>query len=575
MSSTHSSKPFVLADGFRGIRRILPQKNTLTATNITNFRILPNGSLEKRPGYAPILPNCGVVRAYLNTRIDTVPYLYLLCENRVYRHCLSTEQTEILGTVTSHDGEAQFFYHGKSLFLLAAKKLYAIGDAEVTPVFGYVPLIGKDWRNDYLGEPNEPMSLLHNQARISYVLSDPPSIFLRVPYPIESVHSVTVNGEVVPPERYKTDYYFNTVNLLEPVAGDRVCVHLSLLDGRDAERKTLLKSDHHVHFGNADRGRLCFWSNSGSDLLFYSKCVDGEQVAESSKFVPESSELYFPAGQEFRVGDSRYAIRGVSRDRDRLLIFTEGETWMISEIESDKEVYPIRGVNSVIGCLSPRGVVTAGNHTVSSSDRTVYRWLDAEGDSYTAQSISKDIDRFLSHAPYDQLSLCYFSAQDELWVSNYGYSEIWICRLETGDWYRYTGMRAEQLIEMNGRMGFATGTGLYVFDETRKTDLKESGVESAFTASLDADLEDMGSERMKTLSHVILHGDSDGATLSLQFTEITPNDPLTVSLSPEKDGTYPIGRIRLPAHRLLRTSIRLIAQGESRPTVRRFGLYTK
>lgn len=569
------SRPSATIDRFGGLDATPPRGGEMRATAIENFRVHQNGTISKRCGFSPLFRISDPIRAHIRTRIDGIPYLFLLAGNRVFSLSLTGKIFSPSGRISSATGGAHFFYHEGDLFLWATDTLYRVGINSLTSVLGYVPLIGRDWPNDEIGEPYEPVNFLHDQVRISYIMGDPPSIFLCSPYPIKSIHSVTVNGEVVPPERYEQDDHLNTVNLLSGKAGDRITVHLSVNFGYEQERSAFANAGCSIPFGKADGERLCCWSQHSVPFMFTSRRITEEQLSESRLLAPNSVSVYFPVGNQFQIGDGRYFIRGATRDRDRMLVFTEGNTWMVTESDSTTEIFPTSGVNADIGTPSPGGVTRAGKHTVSVGNAAMYRWSDAQSGAYFAERLSDKIAPFLSYSFYNRATVTYYEAEDELWFLDDYFGTVWILRPQTGDWYTFQGIPATELLDLGEYMGFISSDGIYYFNREARADQWKAEDPRPIRALYRADFGDMGSEKVKTLSHLVLRGTPSEAALSVEISEPFSDSFLTTVIRPREEGGYPEGRIRLPHRRLRQGALTLRAEDEGAPVIRRLGLYTQ
>jgi hypothetical protein len=258
-----------------------------------------------------------------------------------------------------------------------------------------------------------------------------------------------------------------------------------------------------------------------------------------------------------------------------MLVFTEGNTWMVSESDSTTELFPTSGVNASIGTPSPGGVTLAGKHTVSIGNAGIYRWSDAQSGAYLSERISEKADFFLPYGFYNRAKVCYYSAEDEIWFLDPFFETIWILRLSTGDWYTFTGIPATELIDLGDRMGFITSDGLYAFDDDYTEDIWQQNDPVPIRARYCADFGDMGTEAKKTLSHLILRGDPKEGALTVQIQEKNADACFCAQITPDENGRYPEGKIRIPHRRLRGGSVTILTEDAGAPTLSQFGLYTQ
>jgi hypothetical protein len=510
--STTKQHPFsVKLDGFDGITSAPPRSDRPVTTDIANFRLREDGSLESRDCYYPLNREPISCSAHIVTHVDEKLTVFLLSGFTVYRLDVPTETLSAIGYVKPAMGQGHFFYNQGTLYLLSAKELYVVEPDRVRSVLGYIPLLGKDWPNNVEGPRHEPMSLLHNHARISYVFSDPPSTFFVAPYPILSVEKVIRNGKLlVPEEEYKLDENFGTVNVLNPEAGDRVTIYFTLDDGQDRAREDLLSCRQNVFYGGYDTGRIYWWGSDHGSTMYCSEYVSEEDAALSAEINDQSANLYFPVGHQFQVGNGRYPIRSTACFRDQLMIFTEGEAWLAPSSSTGEDLFPCRGVHPAIGCSSPKASLMAENDLYSMDRSAVYHWEEDTDGSFFAVSISDPIQDKLDPTLYKRAELCYRRKTNELWLNDTENQTIWICCLSTGGWFRYTGIDADHLLELDDRMGFLKGGSVYAFDPSRHFDEPAYGNIISIPPSYSAELGDLGTEERKTLSHLVLWGDLDG-----------------------------------------------------------------
>ena len=576
MSSKTKQKNFsVDFNGFGGIDCQASHSGKPVASDIVNFRIRADGSLEKRYGYRLLTDVGGTIRAFHSTLLDGAYIGYVLAGNTFSILDFSTGALSAVGTVGTDQGKACLFYYDGELYLSDSQTLYRYRDGALTQAVGYVPLVGKDWPNDEVGEPFEPRNLLNRHARISYVIGEIPTIFLCTQYPVESVQAVYVNGIQISEERYSIDTKFTTVNVLDLAAGDRVEVHLTYAENENATLLSeFLSCQRSILFGTSTNNRLFFWDGDRSHTVFCSSHVSSTDLAASQRHFPDSDGLYLPRGHEFRVGDGRYQLQGATRHYDRLLLFTEGDAWMAKHDTSGQEEFPTVSINSDIGCASKNGVILTENTPITLGQHTVWQWTDEtdEMSRCNASSLSAAIDAKLSKEEFTRSGLHFNRAERELWLHDPVTGNVWIYNFINRAWYRFSGIYADRLFDADGTVGFVRRQKIYLFDRSAVRDYDDDGAGRAIHAQYVSGLLDFGTERMKNLSCLVLRGDMDGGTLTVA---VSGNGIRQESCILAGGGEHTVLRRRLPSGRFRYASVRLSAYGDERQVIHSLTLHTR
>ena len=567
-NNNKQSKSSLTFHGFRGVDGRVCRSDPPVATRLENFRIRSDGSLEKRCGYRPLYDAGAPIRAMWTGRVQGAFLGYLLLGNVLYSLDFSALERTALGEVETTEGHACIFFYRGSLYVLDATGFYRLSGNQLVRPTGYAPLIGKDWSNNEIGLPYEPKNILNPNVRISYVITDPPSLFLCAPDEILSIRAVYVNGVFQTGDKYSYDPDFNTVNVPGLQAGDRVQVYLTLRLDYTNLLTDLYSSTQVTLFGDANCDRLFFWGGRRSGTIFCSSFVESHSLKESQLHFPDTDGLYIPEGFEFQVGSGHSPVTGAIRHFDRLLLFTEAETWMASSAASGREEFPAVCVNPSLGCAHPQGLVLTGNDPVSIGEGGIWQWTgDTEALNHrNARCLSKEIEGMFSSEELSHASLSYHRADDTLWVLFPHRMEAWLLDIPTKNWVCYTRIHADRLLDLGGQMGFLRGNHFYVFDPACVKDQSESGAQYAIVGTYESNLVDFGSDRTKKLSHLSMEGDLGGGSVRLDF---FGDGIATVSHTFENPLSPSHARLRTRAvsGRFHHGSLRLTAEGEFRPII--------
>ncbi len=575
MSTKQKRTPSVRADGFHGIRSATAMDGVPNTVDIRNFRITADGALEKRNGYAPLHTAENEIRASIMMQFNQIPYLFLVRANRVYVVNLKTEESRLCGQIQSTSGNAHFFCNQGKLFLLCDSDIYFVNERMVQSTVGYIPLVAKDWPNTKFGEINEPRNLLHNQARMTYVIQDPPSVYLRSPYPIQSVERVIRNDvEQTEFDDYYLDLEFNTVNILRPVAGDRVTVYLTFEDDPSFPKEELYSCNKDVLFGNTDASRILLFGGKTAATVFCASYVPKEDYLASRALNTKSTPLYFPVGCDHTIGNGQFQIHGATHDRDRIIFFTEGNTWITKNVDTDKEELSTCGTYP-IGCASSDGVLQAANDPITVGQNAIYRWEASSDSDLRAVSISKGVAPYWDKNFFSRAQLCFDPANNELWVNDKEQSTVWICQLDSENWFRYTDVPADRLIWLGDRMGFIHGPTLYQFSDDRYYDLNEAEEISPIQSYYQASLGDLGSSDVKTVSHITFHGVTNDQPVLVSLFGGDLKTPILASFTTNDATGNTVSKKRCRSYRFRCANLSIRADENSPLTVRRISIDTQ
>ncbi|MBQ8330983.1 MAG: hypothetical protein IJX94_00610 [Clostridia bacterium] len=572
------TKHTVTLNGFGGMDSAICRRDATHAADIVNFRIRTDGSLEKRCGYRHLAELGGTPRAWIVGSPNGTPSGYALVYNNIKKVNLSSGTITTLGKIGTSTGPACFFFYHGDLYLTDGQELYRYANSTFTPCKGYVPLFGKDWKNNEVGEIFEPKNILNQQVRITYKIADPPSGFLCVGEPIESVEAVYHNGILLSEEEYYIDNQYQSVNVSTfPAVGDRLTVYLTLQTCLSSHKNILCQATDGLLFGDADNHRLFLWGmEDHPSTVFRSVHVSERSLEESRKHYPYSDRIYFPKDFEFIVGNGQHKLQGAVKQQDRLLFFTEGEVWMSKADASGMEEFPTVSVHPAIGCPTPKGMVLAGNDAVSVGDTTVWHWeKDANHTGgYRAISLSEPIDPTIGSEEFSHLGLFYDFHKNELWLFHPDNGDVRICHLPSGNWYRFQGVVADRFFDGKESIGFLRGESLFLFDPTLTEDHEKDGSIRPIQAIYRSGILDFGTEKRKNLCKLILFGDLDGGTVTLQ---ISPDEcaQTDCQLSAKENEPHSILIRRLHSGRFRHASLTLTAPDSPRQVIHRLELHTR
>ncbi len=570
MSSKQNSLK-ISYNGFSGIDTRLCCTGRENLVDVENFRILAEGSLKKRSGYAPLYTAPENIRAIKSGYVCGEYFCFLLSGNSVYSLNVKDKTAVLLGTVASSTGRAEFFHYRDSFYLCDGEALYKVSAGGVSTVTGYIPLYGKDWGTTFAGEVNEAPNLLNGKVRITYKVPADYTALFPVGRPISSVVYARKNGSLLSDSAYSIDSLFNAVSIPGVVEGDEISLCV-VLDMGNASA-CLLSSCSASVFGGIEQSRLFLWGGKEKNKMYICRAVSSAALASAESDVPACGDLYFPEGESFIVGDGQNSIRAVCRHYSRMLIFTESDVWMADSDVTGSEPFPVMNINSSGGCAQSKAITRIGNDPVSISKQGVLRW-SADTDEFNecnSVSISDEIrEKLPSDFAEDAIAFADIY-RGELWFhSKLCGSNAWIYNIRKSAWVRFAGISADAFFDADGEVGFVDGKTVFAFDDTLFEDTHADGSTVQIRASFEAQNLDFESNAQKRLSEMVLCANSGEGNIEVL---ISTNAQELLTRSIATDGEHSIKRARFHSSRFSYIKrIFVYALGTSRPTLYRLEL---
>ena len=570
----------VVVNGSGGIEsRVTHGSKKPCMINIINYRILPDGSLQKRPGYKKIYTGQETIRAVWSGNINGKFICFFLAGDHVYTIDLSNGSMIYRGNIDTTEGKAEFFYFMDRLYLADGTSIYEITETALVPVSGYVPLFGKDWPTGIAGEINEPLNILNLRARITYKADAESVPYLCPMYSVKTIDAVYKNGVLMEADAYTYNQNTNLIRVNGITAGDRFELNVTYENtGFESLRSTLNSCRSASVFGGINTSRVFLWNGAKKNTIFTSSYVPRASLAESLSRYPDSSQLYFMAGEEFTVGDGKHNVTAVARHYDRLLIFTDGDAWMADSSACGTEEFPVMTINSNIGCAVINGALTSNNDPITISQNGIYRWHSNtdELNDCNAYSISDAISSMFSDSLYESGILYFDRANNELWVHEGKWSDsVWIYNFTYKAWTRYWGINATHIFDADGSVGFANESSIFVFDQNMTQDLCD-GVYTAIVGHIETGIIDFEDSEYKKIKSVILRGDLRNTNIMFILTTDRCEDIYVQFYDNiDHDGAHLVIKRPARSHRLHSFSCLLQDDSKGAQTIHEFAIELK
>ncbi len=511
-------------NGFDGIDTRKCHSGEKNIYDIVNFQITDDGSLKKRYGARPLIKGIGNIVAVWSGMLDGKQVYFYVSNKNLVRLTLPAGSSSMICTLEAYTGTPRFFHYKNSLYLFTSAGFYKVSYNTATPVIGYVPLFGKDWGTTVDGAVNEPLNILNDYGRISYVVEEQYSSMFGAGRPIKSIVSVYKNGVLLASDEYRKDSTYDAIIIPEIKPGDRILATYEY--EANPLREELFSCTSSDVFGSINNSRIFIWGGTSAADMFGCASVSSEAAMEAQSFFENDlcASLYFPEDGKFTVGEGRYAVKGIARHYDRLLIFTEGDTWMADSDECQNERVPVMNINTHVGCSSNGAVSSIGNDPITVWKNAVYRW-SAETDELNecnAYPISNDISGMVPQSFFNKAMIYKTSNNKELWFYNTSSSTVWVYNVSKSAWTKFSNIYAKGFFDINGNVAFFYGNTFFTFSSGNFVDQDENYNSTAIVATLTIKNIDFGTPYKKRLDYCTVcgemtTGEANTGNINLQF----------------------------------------------------------
>ncbi len=439
------------------------------ADDMSNFRILPDGSLKTREGYRQLGNFSGTVRGIWEGTLGHVSYCFLAAGWQLFRVTLSLMEVEEVGMLTNGEGHVEFISDATTLYVLNGEEIQAYhpDTNHFEPVAPYAPLYGMNWNPSTLGDVYESINLLTPCMRVHYLNVAGGTVF-RLPYYASSVDGVLVSGVLT----HNFSFTPNTNTVTVPSASGVGEVQIAFSVSLNAEtRQKILTSARALRFGEPEKEHLLFYGGANDYRIWCSTPVSDAMRVLCGLIYPNTDPLYFRAEDALALGDPDHPVTALCPLYDRVLAMHREKGWLLALGE---EGVDIEAVIPGIGCGAPGGVVMAPDLPVTVTEGGVFRLQTTatHPEIISANCISDAVKSFLDASFVENLIVFWNGETRELWVSDRlaqdGSVLVW--NAESGGWVRFEGIPASFFFKISLGVGFAAGNRLYLFDQFEDSD---------------------------------------------------------------------------------------------------------
>lgn len=458
---------------FGGIRSIARISDS-GASDMKNFRILPDGSLEKRCGFETFILADNPIRGYWEGTFSGVDYIFYVAGTKLYRLSENDSSPVLLTTLSAADHSVSFFLFRDRLYLLDGFTLLCFQPASelFSVAQGYVPLYGKNWDPKTLGEINEPRNLLNNRLRVHY-LNTSASMTFQLPFTAQRVDSVRVNGTNVTNYTFQSGTSSVTIPESYAVGGDvTIAFEIDSLFGM---RSTVLRAYHAAVYQDGYHETLLTFGGTSGYRVWRSSEVSDEMLAGARTVYTGCDDLYIKDGTAFSMGSAEHPVTAAIQHLDRMLVFHDSGVWVIRHPHASDDEMEITLYQEGLGCIAEEGAVLCRGipYIVSAAGIGKLGLYNASSDITTLTVISSDIADRLPVSVLRNCVLHWYDRDNRLWLRDTTAADgtVWLCEPDGKCWIRYTGIAANALVDYQGGPAFTTAGGRIArFDETLVAD---------------------------------------------------------------------------------------------------------
>ncbi|MBE6634103.1 MAG: hypothetical protein E7620_07170 [Ruminococcaceae bacterium] len=450
------------------------------ASMMRNFRILEDGSLEKRCGYRVLHNLNAPIRGVWEGTLNGETLTFAVGGNTVYRKRADQSSMTAVYQLTTNSGRVTFFMYRNRLYLLdgVSALIYrpALGSFSVAE--GYTPLYGRNWHPTSMGKVNEPVNLLQNRVRIHYLNTAGSTVF-QLPFTAKQIDRLYLDDKAVTSYSFTPDTSTFTISSVDSAVRS-VEVSFVRSDAFD-QRDQVLSNSTAALYTDPIRETVLIYGSSPY-TVYCSRRVTDEMLAESARIYTGSDPLYLPEDNTFAVGSPTHPITCVCQFHKQALIMNQQSVWALRYSEpteadpdpsdNDPRIYLL---SSGIGCSAREGALVCGNRLATVQLGEIYLMNSPVNDPSfcTFQQITQDLQDSPGEV-FTKSSLLYYRERaDQLWwfdpAAPNGVIRIYDKKNEV--WFTYDGIPANNFFELDGELCFSTDSGgIYLFDETEEYD---------------------------------------------------------------------------------------------------------
>lgn len=420
------------------------------ASEMTNFRVTPDGVLKKRPGRKTVVQFPGEIngawRGYVKGTLHTV----VSAGGTLYDvDAAQSAYTEIGAAAGAH---TEFFPFSEKLYILNGSE-YLVWDGETLgPVQGYVPLVVIGAAPSGGGTELEGINRLSASRRV-WFSPDGTATAFTLPETAERIEHVRTRATGEDLTNWTHDggtVHFSTA----PARGvNTIEVQYAAADARD----TVAAMRYAELYNGAGDGRVFLYGDGTNRAIYSGIDYNGRPSAE-----------YFPELNVLDIGDANTPLTQLIRHYSRLLAFKEDSAYTVYYGQTSladgrlAAAFYWSPVNRAVGNVAPGQVRLVDNNPVTLFGASAYLWRNSGGyssnltiDERQARRISDRVWReFGSMTLHD--AYCFDDNERKEWYCVSG-ERAAIYNYGLDVWYLYEHFPVRHMVAYDGRLYGADG----------------------------------------------------------------------------------------------------------------------
>lgn len=407
----------VTINKFLGLNSAEESETQLTlgeASDMLNLRITDNYKLETIEGYKNIFEQEDKIENLFVGKIFGNDTVLFRKDNSIYK--LENENTisKISGNYEIND--CSYICFGNAIYILDGNEFYSYDGTIFDVVEGYVPLVAIGTLPSGGGTDYERINLLSNRRHQTFSPDGTSTEFVLRESALASIDTVMKNGEPISTGYTKNAASGKVVFDTAPAEGvDTIDIWWTVID--NSPRELITKNKYMTLYGTANDTRVFFYGNDEyKNRYYYSDIGGGTPDAE-----------YIPATNFKDEGVTNYAITGLVKHYDRLVVFKENETRyaIYEDLQTTNSTgdeitlpalksYPL---NDKIGNKAINQVQLINNYPVCINDNGLYMFNQTNVKAETnVNYLSQRIENELSSLEASKVKLFDHEARHELLI---------------------------------------------------------------------------------------------------------------------------------------------------------------
>jgi hypothetical protein len=433
------------------------KKDFSSSAYMKNFTVTPQLKLRKRCGYKKLIGNIKADSCFADKVRGEECFIYK--SGRTLKAVRLTDM-RLFSCDTGSSAKVGYFTFGGDVYIYGYGFYYRFDGGGFEQITPYIPTVAVSCSNSGAGTVYESLNIICDKAAVSYSPDGVSADFV-LPDIAEDVVKVELYGDEVDINYYEYDAATHVLTLDQTPSG-------SVPDSLKVTFKMSLGTMLNMPVPGTG---FCIYGGDRDTRVF---AYGGGNVLRYSDVTSTGPDpTYFPADNFITVGDGSSKITALIRHYDRLMIFTERETWFLSPSTVDYEGYakpsfPLSPLNSVVGSIGGGAAYADSSPVTLSSDGIYVFGRSTVRDERSAQRISDRVSSYTSPAFLKGAKVYDNEHDKEIWMCYDGGALIY--NYGTDAFYYYDNVVAEYVFGLNGKTAFYSGEGLYVFDEGCDTD---------------------------------------------------------------------------------------------------------